>query len=123
MAGPPSNVEADNPEGFDEEFNIEQGGKSQDATVLDLPGTSGEVAGSGPGEYLGYSVRETSGSAAAYVILYDNASAASGEILDEIQLAQSASADSPPVKRGQGKQVVNGIYAAITGAVQGSVLQ
>lgn len=92
-----------------------------EALSLNLPATSGVVVGSGPGEYLGYTVRETSGSAAAQVILYDNASAASGPILQEIKLASGVELDNQQER--PGKQVVNGIYAAITGAVQGSVLQ
>lgn len=92
-----------------------------EAVALNLPGTSGAVTGSGPGEYLGYAVRETSGSAAAKVVLYDNASAASGNILDEISVASGASADWS-VER-PGRQVVHGIYASITGVVQGSVFQ
>lgn len=92
-----------------------------EAVQFDLPGTSGEVAGSAPGEYLGYTVRETSGSAAAKIVLYDNASAGSGVILDEIALASGGA--SEVLNERPGKQVVNGIYAVITGAVQGSVSQ
>jgi hypothetical protein len=91
------------------------------AAPLTLPGTSGEVSGSFQGQYLGFAVRETSGSAAAHVVLFDNASAASGAILDEIGLAagQSLTANYPR----PGRKVVHGIFASITGAVEGSVFQ
>jgi hypothetical protein len=91
------------------------------ANSLDVPAVTGEVVGSTPGAYLGYALRETSGSAAAKVVLYDNASAASGDILDEISLASGAvgelALDRP------GRQVVFGIYAVITGAISGAVFQ
>lgn len=92
-----------------------------EAQVLTLPTTSGEVTGSGPGEYLGYTIRETSGSAVAKVILYDNASAASGEIVEEIAIASGAVAETQFNR--PGRQVVFGLYASITGAIQGSVFQ
>jgi hypothetical protein len=94
-----------------------------EAVGHDLPTTSGEVSGSGPGEYLGYDVRETAGSSGVTVVLYDNASAASGTILDEIVLA--ANGVSQVLNERPGKQVVHGIYAAISGSgtLQGAVYQ
>lgn len=69
--------------------------------------------------YRGFTIRETSGSAAAVVRIFDNASAASGVVLEEIAL-------NPNESRGEwygaGIQAVNGIYVDIvSGAVAGSV--
>lgn len=94
----------------------------EEATPLALPGTSGEVSGSHPGSYRGITVRETTGSATAKVVLYDNASAASGPILEEVSLSAGASFDQnypPPGDRFVG----NGLYAQVTGAIEGSVFQ
>ena len=71
-------------------------------------------------EYLGYTLKESTGSAGATVILYDSATAASGPILDIIVLAAGAS--SPPANYPKpGRTIHNGIYAAITGSVIGSI--
>jgi hypothetical protein len=91
-------------------------------TPLPLPATTGEVVGSAPGEYLGYALRETSGSAAVKVVLYDNATAASGAILDEIELAEGTT-NEVHRDRGDGVVVNNGIWAVITGAGAGSIFQ
>ena len=88
-----------------------------------LPTSSGEVTGTGPGEYLGFTAAETGGTAAVNVTLYDNASAASGVILDVIRLAAGqSSGDYYPRP---GREVVNGIYASVsgTGTLAGSVWQ
>lgn len=85
-----------------------------------LPGSSGYVTGTGEGEYLGFSLRETSGSAAATVVLFDN-TAASGSILEEIQLAQGASQTVNYPR--PGRQVTTGIFAQITGAATGAIFQ
>jgi hypothetical protein len=69
--------------------------------------------------YRGFSIRETSGSAAAVVRLFDNASAASGTVLDEISLA---SGESVREWYEGGIWAVNGIYVdVVSGAVAGSV--
>lgn len=100
------------------------GDEPSQAVPLNLPTTSGEVSGLTssmvPGELLGYSVRETSGSAGATIILYDNKTAASGTILKEISIAQGT-AVALLGTRGQGVQINNGVYASITGAIQGDV--
>ncbi len=69
--------------------------------------------------YRGFSVKETSGTATASLILYDNASAASGPILDEITLLANESAREfyEP-----GITARAGIYVSVvSGAVAGSV--
>jgi hypothetical protein len=68
--------------------------------------------------YFGLTFRETAGSTGS-VVVYDNASAASGTILDSVGLAANAHANTwyGP----QGITAVNGIYVDITGTLQGSV--
>jgi hypothetical protein len=90
------------------------------ARAAALPGASGEVVSSGEGEYLGYAVN--AGAAAVLVVLYDNATAASGPILDVIYVpaSQAASGNYPR----PGRQVTTGIYASyVTGTPTGSVFQ
>jgi len=69
--------------------------------------------------YRGFTIRETSGSAAAVVRIYDNASAASGTLLDEISLAPGESARE---WYETGIWAANGVYVdVVSGAVAGSV--
>lgn len=85
--------------------------------ALPIAGTG--VLRSTPVTYLGFSIDETSGAATAKVILYDNASAASGTILDVIDLLPGQSARE---WYGDGLVTVNGIYCSVvSGAVAGSV--
>jgi hypothetical protein len=70
-------------------------------------------------DYRGFTIRETAG-AAAVVVLYDNASAASGAILEEIALAPLESARE--FYPDGGVKTTAGIYLSVTsGAVVGSV--
>ncbi|MDO8391057.1 MAG: hypothetical protein Q7V57_11255 [Actinomycetota bacterium] len=69
------------------------------------------------GALAGVSFRETAG-AAATVKLYDNASAASGKLLGTFGLAALGSIDTEYVN---GRQITNGVYAVITGTVEGSI--
>lgn len=93
------------------------GGPSQG---FPIPGSSGPVDGANSGSYCGFTAYETSGSTRALVILYDNDSA-SGDILEIISLnANESSGDNYPRP---GRQVLKGIYAEITGSVEGSVFQ
>lgn len=70
-------------------------------------------------DYRGFSIRETAG-ATAVVAIYDNASAASGTIIEEISLAPGESARE--FYPGGGIHTANGIYVKIvSGAVAGSV--
>lgn len=82
--------------------------------------TSTGVVRTIPGVYGGYSLRETSGSAAATVKIYDATSAPTGTtpILDEIVLAQGASAGA---EMKWGVRALVGIWVVITGAVEGSI--
>ena len=69
--------------------------------------------------YRGFTIRETSGSDAAVVLLYDNASAASGTIIEQISLLPGESARE---WYSGGFVVANGIYAdVVSGAVAGSI--
>lgn len=90
----------------------------QAANALALTGNSQVVLGS-PGYYVGFTIRETAG-AAAVVRIWDNASAASGTLLDTIALAANQSiADALP---GGGLRALNGIYVEkVSGAFEGSV--
>lgn len=68
--------------------------------------------------YRGFTIRETAG-AAAVVRIFDNASAASGTVLEEISLAANESAREC---YGAGIWAENGIYVdVVSGAVAGSV--
>lgn len=74
--------------------------------------------------YRGFSLRETSGSASALVRLFDNASTAAGNILDEISLTASQSARE--IYNGAASDfrllAADGIYVqVVSGAVAGSV--
>jgi hypothetical protein len=78
-----------------------------------------QVAAAAPAAYKGFSIRETAG-ATAIIRIYDNASAASGTLLDTIRLAANESAREwygPG-----GIDALNGIYVDIvSGAAEGSV--
>lgn len=86
------------------------------------------VTGSGPlqthpsdslTQYLGFSLRESTGSAGAVVRIWDNASAASGVILDPIALGAGESARE---FYDGGLDLLHGIYVEIvSGSVEGSV--
>jgi hypothetical protein len=73
--------------------------------------------------YLGFAFRETSGTSSVVVVLYDNASAASGPILETVSLVGGESTSD--FYQRPGRQVRNGIFAAISGSgsVSGSVFQ
>lgn len=89
------------------------------ANAAALTGNSQIVTGS-PGFYAGFTVRETSGSAAAVIRIWDNASAASGTILDVISLTSGQSI-SDYLPNG-GVRAYNGIYVEkVSGAFEGSV--
>lgn len=80
---------------------------------------SDQVVSAVPSLYYGFSIRETSGSASAVVRVYDNASAASGTILEEVSLA---AAESAREYYANGIRAVNGLYLdVVSGAVAGSV--
>lgn len=69
--------------------------------------------------YLGFSLRETAGTTATLRV-YDNASAASGTLLDTIQLSANESAREYYGPEGIG--AVNGIYVdVVSGTVEGSL--
>lgn len=84
-----------------------------------LTGSDQAVRASGC-TYHGFTIRETSGVAVAVVNIYDNASAASGTLLDTISLAANESAREDYLP--QGIRAGNGIYVdVVSGAVAGSV--
>ncbi|MEV6980024.1 hypothetical protein AB0M95_01990 [Sphaerisporangium sp. NPDC051017] len=84
---------------------------------IPLPGASSAVRNA-QSIYCGFTIRETSGVAAARVRLYDHATTATGTILEEITLAAGKTLRC--CYHG-GLWAVNGIYAEIAGAVSGSV--
>lgn len=71
------------------------------------------------GIYAGFSIRETSGGAVAVVRIWDNPSAASGTVLEEISLASGESArENYPA----GIRASLGVYVqVVSGAVAGSI--
>lgn len=72
------------------------------------------------GNYLGLTAYETSGSASATIIVYDNSTEGSGPILDVVVIGEGASA--PPMNYPQpGRIAENGIYVDVDGAATGSV--
>lgn len=71
-----------------------------------------------PGIYCGATIRETTGSAAAVVRIYDNASAASGPLLETVGLAQGESVSVHHA----GVWAESGLYVeVVSGDVEGSV--
>ncbi len=87
------------------------------ATLVALTG-SDQVVRTTHGTYSGFSIRETAG-ATAVVRVYDNASAASGTLLDSISLAANESAREYYLA---GIAVANGIYVdVVSGAIEGSI--
>ena len=80
---------------------------------------SDQVVRAGVAYYRGFSIRETSGAAAAVVRIYDHASAASGTVLDEISLDAGESARE---WYESGIWASSGVYIdVVSGAVAGSV--
>ena len=72
-----------------------------------------------PAMYHGFTIRETGGSAAAVVVIYDHPFAALGTPLEEISLAAGGSARE---MYGPGIQATNGVYVdVVSGAVAGSI--
>lgn len=71
------------------------------------------------GTYYGFSVHETTGTGTALIRIYDNASAASGTILDVIALAAGESArEFYPT----GLRYLSGVYVnVVSGSIEGSV--
>ena len=81
--------------------------------------TGDELTITGKGVYIGFSFRETSGSATATIRVYDGTTAA-GTLLDTIQLtaAESAREWYGP----QGIRFTSGLYVdVVTGDIEGSV--
>ncbi len=77
-----------------------------------------QAARTGPGTYRGFALKETAG-ASASVVVWDNATTASGDILEVVTLGANASA---------GQEVVNGrafsagcFVQIVSGSVAGAV--
>lgn len=88
------------------------------ARAIALTGSDQAVSAT-PTVYRGFAIRETSGSAGAVVRIFDNASAASGTVLDEISLNASESARE---WYESGLVAASGVYVdVVSGAVAGSV--
>lgn len=80
---------------------------------------SSQVISNAACTYRGFSLKETTGSATAAVTIYDNASAASGTVLDVITLAAGESARE---FYDAGLTAIHGLYVSIVaGAVAGGV--
>lgn len=96
-------------------------GPYAEAQALALPTTTGAIMDTQlPGELLGYTVYETSGSAGATVLIYDSSTgSALGPPLECIKLVAGAS-DGKLYQR-PAKLILNGLWVVITGAVAGSV--
>jgi len=88
-------------------------------TILPVALTGSDQVVSASGSvYKGFAIRETAG-AAAVVLVYDHASAASGTLLDTISLAANESARE---FYSEGIMALLGIYVdVVSGAVAGSV--
>lgn len=87
-------------------------------TAVALTGAD-QVVRSAPAVYRGFSIRETAG-AAATIRVYDHASAASGTLVDVIQLVANESARE--WYGGGGITASLGLFVdVVTGAVEGSV--
>lgn len=85
-------------------------------TLTGTPPVS-QIVLSAPTTYLGIEVSETTETARASVVLYDN-TAASGTIISTVTLAPGESRDIPVPA---GRRALVGVYAQITGSVRGSV--
>jgi hypothetical protein len=94
------------------------------AVSFTVPGSSGAVTGTGPGSYLGFSVLNNSSSIAASVVLYDSATGTglgTASVLEEIALPAGMGKSDNYAR--PGRAVQNGIWAVITGSVQGAIFQ
>jgi hypothetical protein len=91
------------------------------SAVTPIGVTTSAVVRSNPATYHGHSLR--AGGSAVIITIYDNASAASGTILDVINLAANASSHSylPVEDNAGGIRAVNGIYFSTNNAVTGSI--
>lgn len=80
---------------------------------------SDEVISATAVHYYGFSVRETTGTTAATIKIYDDPDSANGTLLDSIQLAAGESAREwyGP----NGLRALLGIYVDVTGTVEGSL--
>lgn len=89
------------------------------ATAVPVAFTVSAAIAASAKDYRGFTIRETAGSTAV-VVLYDNASAASGTILEEIALSANESARE--FYPNGGVKTTNGIYlSVVSGTVAGSV--
>lgn len=92
--------------------------------MMDAPATPVNVSATGaaraaPADFRGYSLRETAG-APAVVRIFDHASAASGDVLDEIGLAANESKQA--FYPGRGVRAKAGVFVqVVSGTVTGSV--
>jgi hypothetical protein len=87
------------------------------ATPVALTGSNQAVSAT-PAAYRGFTIRETAG-AVAVVRIWDNASAASGVVLEEISLAANESARELYLP---GVWAANGVFVqVVSGTVVGSV--
>lgn len=89
------------------------------AQAINISGASQALI-TAPVRYNGFSIRETTGTTAATVVLWDSASAASGPILDEITLQGGQSARE--YYADNGVEAAFGVFVqVVSGAVAGSI--
>jgi hypothetical protein len=93
-------------------------------TPVALPGASGELTAIGvPGGLFGGFVVHNTGGTAALVKFFDNAAAASGILLGVADLTAAGTVGSfAIVELANPLRVVNGVYYAVTGTVEGTFL-
>lgn len=89
-------------------------------TAFALTGSSQVVRAQPQGLYAGFSLRETGGTNPVTVRIFDNASAASGTLLDTVRLAANESAR---IIYDGGIMTAAGIFVEVsgTGTVEGSI--
>lgn len=83
-----------------------------------MPSASGQIKPT-PGTYHGFTVRNTSASAVATIRIWDNLNAASGTLLDTVQLQASESAREW-YERGE-RSMIGVYFEIVAGAVEGSI--
>ena len=94
------------------------------SSIISVTISGSAVVRSTPATYYGITVRETGGVAVAKVRVWDNASAASGVLLETIGLPAggSASFQYAAEDASGGLRAANGVYVeVVSGAVEGSV--
>lgn len=90
-----------------------------DSSPVNLPAVTGDVLNYEV-DYIGFTIKETSGTTRASVTLYDCLGAPSGttKILEEITLAAG---ESERAQYPTSRKAAVGIHAVVTGGIEGAV--